>query len=145
MTSRIGVLALLVVASTTALSAQQGAAQAIENLVVTEQDVQILLRASKILSHESVWNRADNRECPPEATSWSLYCALHKASLAIRSEFNHRQPAMQMVRFVINLMEPGRRFEHRLMNYNNDPQRTLSDIQEVLRISIQNVRKKLAS
>ncbi len=28
---------------------------------------------------ESVWNRADNREYPPETTSWSLYCALHKA------------------------------------------------------------------
>ena len=47
---------------------------------VTKADVQIVKRARKILNSESKWNRADNRICPTDAKTFSLYCALEKAT-----------------------------------------------------------------
>jgi hypothetical protein len=43
-------------------------------------DQKIVRKAAAILSTEAVWNRADNRECPTSATTWSIYCALEKAT-----------------------------------------------------------------
>ena len=47
---------------------------------VTKEDLRILERASEILSSAAVWNRHDTRECHPSDTTWSLFCALEKAS-----------------------------------------------------------------
>jgi hypothetical protein len=38
-------------------------------------DAQIIHRAAEILSSPAVWNRSDNRKCPPNATTWSIFCA----------------------------------------------------------------------
>jgi hypothetical protein len=44
-------------------------------------DEKIIARAAEILSTDAVWNRADNRNCPPEAKTWSIYCAMIRATM----------------------------------------------------------------
>ena len=102
---------------------------------VTQADLQIVKRAREILSSESKWNRADNRVCPAEAKTVSLYCALQIATVEIGRKAEHRGAALQEARFVIDEIAADRNYEHRLMNYNNDPTTTFADIQEVLNIT----------
>src|ERR1041384_4256111 len=114
---------------------------------VTKADLQIVKRAREILNSESKWNRADNRICPAEAKTFSLYCALQMATVEVGGKAEHRGGALQEARFVIDEIARDRNYEHRLMNYNNDPTTTFSDIQEVLRIteSLINLRLKANS
>ena len=102
---------------------------------VTKTDLQIVKRAREILNSESKWNRADNRICPAEAKTVSLYCALEMATVEVGGKAEHRGAALQEARFVIDEIARDRNYEHRLMNYNNDRTTTFSDIQEVLRIT----------
>jgi hypothetical protein len=102
---------------------------------VTKADLQIVKRALEILDSPSKWNRADNRICPAEAKTFSLYCALQMATIAVGGKAEHRGAALQEARFVIDEIAVDRNYEHRLMNYNNDPTTTFADIQEVLRIT----------
>jgi hypothetical protein len=102
---------------------------------VTKTDLQIVKRAREILNSESKWNRADNRICPAEAKTVSLYCALQMATVEVGGKAEHRGAALQEARFVIDEIARDRNYEHRLMNYNNDRTTTFSDIQEVLRIT----------
>ena len=102
---------------------------------VTKIDLQIVKRAREILNSESKWNRADNRVCPAEAKTVSLYCALQTATVEVGGKAEHRGAALQEARFVIDEIARDRNYEHRLMNYNNDRTTTFSDIQEVLRIT----------
>jgi len=102
---------------------------------VSKADLQIVKRAREILDSPSKWNRADNRECPPGAKTFSLYCALQMATVEVGGKAEHRGAALQETRFVIDEIAADRKYEHRLMNYNNDPTTTFADIQEVLRIT----------
>ena len=102
---------------------------------ITKSDLQIIKRAREILDSPSKWNRADNRECPPKAMTVSLYCALQRATIEVAGSSQHRGAALQEARFVIDEIAKDRNYEHRLMNYNNDPTTTFADIQEVLRIT----------
>lgn len=111
---------------------------------VSADDIRIVERAKQILSSPAVWNRADNRKCPAEAKTYSLYCALEVASNEISGTFAHREAAMQEVRFVVDAIAANRNYEHRLMNYNNDPTTTFADIQHVLDVAEANIRKRLA-
>jgi hypothetical protein len=101
---------------------------------VTPLDLQIVRHARTILDAPAKWNRADDRKCPAEATTFSLYCALQKATLEAGRSFEHRGAALQEIRFVIDEITASREYEHRLMDYNNDPRTTFSDIQDVFRI-----------
>src|SRR5579864_9484166 len=99
---------------------------------VTKADVDIVKRAAEILNSREKWNRADNRVCPVGAKTFSLYCALEKATEEIGKNFEHRGAAMQEARFVIEEIAPeANRYSHRLMDYNNDPTTTFTDIQGV--------------
>jgi hypothetical protein len=102
---------------------------------VTKADLQIVKRAREILDSPSKWNRADNRECPTDAKTFSLYCSLQMATIEVGGKAEHRGAALQKARFVIDEIAADRKYEHRLMNYNNDPTTTFADIQEVLRIT----------
>jgi len=111
---------------------------------VTKVDLEIAKRARKILDSPAKWNRADNRKCPPEAKTFSLYCALEMATVALSGKAEHRGAALQEARFVIDEIAPNRNYEHRLMNYNNDPTTTFEDIQKVLRLVDERLAKRLA-
>jgi hypothetical protein len=110
---------------------------------VTQTDVQIVQSAQKILDSPAKWNRSDTRNCPAEAKTFSLYCALEKATIEVTGNFQHRGAAMQESRFVIDEMAPNRNYHHRLMDYNNDPTTTFADIQKVLRLLQQRIAERL--
>ena len=76
-----------------------------------------------------------SRQCPAGAKIFSLYCALQTATNEISRKSDHRGAALQEVRFVIDEIAADRDYNHRLMDYDNDPTTTFADIQEVFRIA----------
>ena len=113
------------------------------NQPVTEEDLRILKRADQILSSPAVWNRHDTRICKPEDHTWSLFCAMEKASLDILGQYQHRQVALQEVRFAVEDVTRGMNFEHRMMDYNNLPTTQFSDIKRVLKTATDRVSARL--
>jgi hypothetical protein len=112
---------------------------------VTKADVRIVQRAKEILDSPAKWNRADNRICPAEAKTVSLYCALEKATDEVSGNFEHRGAAMQEARFVIEDVAPNwKEYGHRLMGYNNDPRTTFADIQKVFALLEARIVQRLA-
>jgi hypothetical protein len=97
----------------------------------SDLDREIVQRAAGILSSESVWNRADDRECPRDATAWSIYCAMERATIDVTGAFHHRRPALQIVRQIVDERTVGREYHHRLMDYNNDPSTRLEDVRSL--------------
>lgn len=111
---------------------------------VTQTDVRIVQRAREILDSEAKWNRADTRVCPPDAQTLSLYCALEKATAEVTGKFAHRGAVMQESRFVIDAIAPNRNtYDHRLMDYNNDPTTTFADVQKFFQLLDDRVRQRL--
>ncbi len=102
------------------------------NQPVSLKDLEILDRTDALLANESVWNRKDTRECPPDAKALSLFCALQKASIEVLGTYDHRRAALQEVRFTVEDATKGQGFEHRLMDYNNLPETQFSDIKNIL-------------
>jgi hypothetical protein len=97
----------------------------------SELDRKIVQRAAAILSSDGVWNRADNRVCPASATKWSIYCAMEKATAEISGGVDHRRPALEVVREIVEQRSSGRNYHHRLMDYNNDRRTTLADVRSL--------------
>jgi hypothetical protein len=91
----------------------------------------ILVRAAQIISSDSVWNRADNRKCPATATKWSIYCAVEQAQIEVAGGFHHRRPAGELVRKIVDERAKMRNYNHRMMDYNNDPTTTLADVRSL--------------
>jgi len=110
---------------------------------VTKGDLLIIQRADQILNSESVWDRHDTRECPDAAKTFSLYCALEKATKEVGEQFEHRGAVMQEARFAIDEIAPNRNYDHRLMDYNNDPTTKFSDIKRVIQLTQQRVETRL--
>ena len=102
---------------------------------ITRADLQVVRRAREILDSPAKWNRVDNRVCPAEARTFSLYCALQMATNEVSGKSEHRGAALQEARFVIDEIAVDRNYNHRLMDYNNDPTTTFADIQEVFHIT----------
>jgi hypothetical protein len=116
------------------------------NPPVSEGDVRIVQRAREILDSPAKWNRADNRRCPASQKTYSLYCALEKATQEISKKFEHRGAAMQQARFVIDeVLAKGNHYEHRLMDYNNDPKTTFADVQRFFTLLEERIQKRLAA
>jgi hypothetical protein len=112
---------------------------------VSEGDIRIVRRAREILSSPVKWNRSDNRKCPARQTTYSLYCALEKATREVSKKFEHRGAAMQEARFAIDeVLAKGNHYEHRLMDYNNDPKTTFADVQEFFTLLEERIKKRLA-
>jgi hypothetical protein len=85
----------------------------------TQDDIRIIQRAEALLSDEKVWNKEDNRACPPNPQKWSLFCALQQATEEISGGIHYRQPALQMAREVLNEVGGNRLGKHRLMDYKS--------------------------
>jgi hypothetical protein len=104
-----------------------------KQLPPTADDIRIIQRAMALVSDVTVWNKQDNRICPPAPQKWSVFCALTQATVEISGGVHYRQPALQMVREVLNEVGGNRLNKHRLMDYNNHPDTTLADIHNLLR------------
>ena len=103
-------------------------------------DREILERASTAITSEAVWNRADNRQCPTDAKAWSIYCAVERAMVEVTGGFNHRRPAGQLVRRIVDTRSVGRNYSHRMMDYNNDPRTQLSDVKSLFAEAISRIQ-----
>lgn len=112
---------------------------------VSEEDLAILLRAAELLPDPSLWNRQDDRVCDDDESTGkrSLFCALQKASIEVLGTYDHRRVALQEVRFAIVDVSDGRRFEHRLRDYNNLPETELANIKSILSTAVDRVRSRL--
>jgi hypothetical protein len=104
-------------------------------------DREILERASKIITSDSVWNRADNRKCPADAKMWSIYCAEEKAMIEVTGGFNHRRPASELVRVIVDERSQGKNYSHRLMDYNNDQSTHLADVKSLFAEAIARIKQ----
>jgi hypothetical protein len=112
---------------------------------VAKTDIEIVKRAAQILDSPQKWNRTDNRVCPSDARTFSLYCALEKATDEVTKTFEHRGAAMQEARFIIEEIAPGAKgYDHRLMDYNNDPNTSFADIQGVFWLLEKHIAMRLA-
>ena len=107
----------------------------------SDLDREIILRARSILSSEAVWDRADDRQCGPDDRTWSLYCALSRATLEVTGGIHHRRPAMEVVRQLVDERSAGRSYLHRLRDWNNDPRTTLVDVRAVLDAALDRMKR----
>ena len=115
------------------------------NHVFDSIDLKIIQRADSILSDSTKWNKQDDRSCDDDIANgrYSLFCALYKASVDITGEYQHRRPAMEIVRFTLEKYENGRVVNHRLMDWNNHPDTTFEEVKKVLKESIDEVKRQL--
>jgi hypothetical protein len=104
-------------------------------------DLRILDGARRRLADERHWNRNDNRECPAGAQVWSLYCALHDASIEVLGVYDHRRLALEEVRAAIEAVT-DEDFQHRLMDFNNRPSTTLADVHRVIEMARERIASK---
>jgi hypothetical protein len=103
-------------------------------------DREIVKRADALLSSDSVWNRADNRKCAPDAKKWSIYCALEHATREVTGGFHHRRPALEIVRVIVEERTKGRKYNHRLMDYNNDASTHLADVRSLFAAALDQMK-----
>jgi hypothetical protein len=107
---------------------------------VDTADLDILVRALEILASLDVWNRHDTRECHADDRTFSLFCALHRASIDVVGEYEHRRTALQEVRFAIEEARPGVEYEHRMQDFNNEEKTTFAEV----RGTIETARARVA-
>jgi len=109
-----------------------------------KDDIRIAQRARQLLDSEDRWNRSDNRQCPPNAKTISLYCALEKATIEVTGGFEHRGDVMEDTRSAIDEVVPQHAdWGHWLMGFNNDPSTTFGQLQQVLRVTQTRAAKHL--
>lgn len=84
-------------------------------------------------------NKNDDRVCPADATVWSIYCAMEKATIEVTGAFHHTRPALDVVRDVIEQRSAGRNYQHLLKDYNNDPRTHLSDVQSLFKEALEHM------
>jgi hypothetical protein len=103
-------------------------------------DREVVQRAASILTNDAVWNRAENRECAPSVTTWSIYCAIERASRDVARGFHHRRPALELVRKIVDERTQDRSYDHRLMDYNNDPSTHLADVRSLFAEAVARIK-----
>lgn len=113
-----------------------------KQLPPTPDDIKIIQRAISLLPDVKVWNKEDNRMCPPNPQKWSVFCALMQATEEVSGSIHYRQPALQAVREVVNEVGGSRVGKHRLMDYNNHADTTLADIHNLLRTAQSRLEKR---
>jgi hypothetical protein len=113
-------------------------------LPASKSDLDILDRALSLLNQGSNWSRSDNRVCDNSTYPyrWSLFCALHQASIDVDGEYRHLRPAIQAVRQAIEQATAGRKFSHMLQDFNKEAQ-TFSEIAGVLNRAKQIISEKI--
>lgn len=114
-----------------------------EDAPPTVQDLEILERTEAILRDESVWDRSANRRCGSAATTWTLYCALRDATVQVTGEFHDRQPALTIMRAVIQDVFREMSFEQPLVDYNTYDDAILVEMHRLLGSAMNRVRRDL--
>ena len=109
-----------------------------------QTDLQILDRALQLLNDGRNWDRVDDRVCDRSSYpyEWSLFCALHQASIDVDSEYRHLRPAIKAARQAIEEASPGREYAHMLQDFNNEA-KNFDAIASVLKSAKTTVRKNM--
>ncbi|HET9371950.1 MAG TPA: hypothetical protein VFO19_16940 [Vicinamibacterales bacterium] len=107
----------------------------------SDLDRAIIERAAGMLATEAAWARSDDRPCAADSKTWSIYCAMERASREVTGGFHPRRAALQIVRAVVDERTAARSYPDRLMGYNNDKNTTLADVQGVFKDALGRIRK----
>ena len=112
---------------------------------MSKEELLILQHAAHLLETDAAWNRMDDRECEDDEASGkrSLFCALQKACIDVLGTYDQRRVALQEVRFAVEDATRGQNFEHRLRDFNNLPQTTLTDVRRMLQVATARVQSRL--
>ena len=115
-----------------------------DSLYATQKEIQILDRALSLLNNGNSWNRLDNRICDNSLYpyKWSLFCALHQASIDIDSEYRHLRPAIQAARQAIDEATSGKKYDHVLRDFNNEA-KSFDSISNVLNRAKEIITEKI--
>lgn len=113
-----------------------------EYYFVSEADVRILEQTQVILSGENKWVRGEETQCDREAKTFTLFCALQKASFDITNDFQLRRPALEEVRLVIDSRSEIA-LDRRILDFNNLETTDFADIQSVLNEALVRIRARL--
>jgi hypothetical protein len=116
------------------------------SLKASATDLQILDRALALLNNGSNWSRSDNRICDSSSYpyKWSLFCALHQASIDVATEYRHLRPAIQAARQAIDEATSGKKFAHMLQDFNKEAQ-NFASIAGVLNRAKEIIAEKMKS
>lgn len=106
----------------------------------SEQDVRIIEIALQFLGNEDSWQHYDDRLCVATSKKQSLFCTLAIASMKISGKYEHRGAAIHEIRRTIEERFPNRWSEHPIMDFNNHPETTFVDIQQVLNSSLERIK-----
>lgn len=99
-----------------------------------EETVRILEIADALLADEAVWDRSSVRADDPVSGRYTVYSALATACHEVTGRYSHRHPALETVRAEIEDRVPGRRWKHRLAEFNAAA--SFEDVKAVLRSAI---------
>ena len=115
------------------------------NLVFDSLDLKIVQKADAILSDSSKWNKADDRQCEDDINNvrYSLFCALHKASIDITGEYIPRRPGVEMVKLSVNKYGQRRAVTDKIIEWNNHSDTTFEELKKVLKESMDEIKKRL--
>jgi len=86
--------------------------------------------AGALLADEAVWDRSSIRTDDPVNGRYTLYSALATACHQVTGRYLHRHPALEAVRAEIEDRVPGRRWKHRLAEFNAEA--SFEDVKAVL-------------
>lgn len=112
----------------------------------TADDVAILTTALSRLRSIGAWDREDDRNCGNDKPGHvSLFCLLSGIIEARMGRYHHSQPALDIVRSVINERWQERLHGHGLMDFNNHPATTLEDLHVVLELSLERAGAEAAA
>ena len=109
-----------------------------------EEDILILQTAKGLLGDESQWAHHDDQRCDLNATTWTLFCALQKASTEVLGEFQLRRLSLEIVRVVVEEVA-GQTLDRRLIDFNNLPSTSFEDLHRVLDISIERIEAQIGA
>jgi hypothetical protein len=70
-----------------------------------------------------------------------MFCALYLGSVEVAGEYSHFRPAIAAVRYAVDAAAK-KGYRHPLVDFNNDPLTTLTDIQAVLDAALAAVMRK---
>lgn len=113
--------------------------------VVDQDDLAIVAKARELMASEANWDRQDDRDCSTDDATVSLFCSLQFASRDVIGEYQHRRTGLQEVRFALQDATPGKDYEHRLRDFNNDPATTLPQVWAVLDTASARIAERLAA
>jgi len=98
------------------------------------ETVRILEIAGALLADEAAWDHSSIRTDDPVNGRYTLYSALATACYEVTGHHLHRHPALEAVRAEIEDRVPGRRWKHRLAEFNAES--SFEDVKAVLTSAI---------